>query len=287
MYDLQMAFAQSLPVMAVLLTALAVFWAVVGNKINRGARLVRLKDETVETRISPGRSSQDVIIITAGGITSAGIIFAVTGAWHFALLGLFGGTFILKWWKRKQEEDRMELLKSQFVDVLGQLESAMYGGLNPYQALEDAVPNMPRPARDVFYEVLRRTRTGDTLVQALEAIRKETGWEELKALSVGMRLYSRVGCDLGEICRHSMESHEDRESFRSIVSASIAQNIMTLKVLTVLPFFFVGLARVLAPGFARPLFHTVEGSIVFIMAAAWIILGNILTRKMIKKTLGV
>ncbi|MHB8917927.1 MAG: type II secretion system F family protein, partial [Desulfocucumaceae bacterium] len=181
---------------------------------------------------------------------------------------------------------RMELLKSQFTDVLGQLESAMYGGLNPYQALEDAVPNMPRPARDVFYEILRRTRTGDTLVQALEEVRKDTGWEELKVLSIGMSLYSRVGCDLGEICRHAMESYEDRESFRGIVSASIAQNMMTLKILTALPFLFVGYARLQAPLFIDPLFSTLWGNIVFIMATAWIIMGNIITRRMVRNTLG-
>lgn len=271
---------------AAFLMSLAVFWLLAGNKIRLQARSVRLKDEFIETRKGPGRSSQDRIIVIAGGVVLGGAALAVTGAWYFALAGLLSGTFILRWWKKKLEEDRMELLKSQFTDVLGQLESAMYGGLNPYQALEDAVPNMPRPARDVFYEVLRRTRTGDTLVQALEEIRKDTGWEELKVLSIGMSLYSRVGCDLGEICRHAMESYEDRESFRGIVSASIAQNMMTLKILTALPFFFVGYARVQAPLFIDPLFSTLWGNIVFISATAWIIMGNLITRKMVKNTLG-
>ncbi|MCL6612981.1 MAG: hypothetical protein K6T66_15730, partial [Peptococcaceae bacterium] len=103
---------------------------------------------------------------------------------------------------------------------------------------------------------------------------------------IGMSLYSRVGCDLGEICRHAMESYEDRESFRGMVSAAVAQNMMTLRVLTALPFLFVGFARVMAPGFADPLFNTVEGALVFALATAWIILGNLITRRMIKNTLG-
>lgn len=274
-----------LPAPAIVLTALAVFWAVAGSGLTAGSRMVRLRDERIETRQNPGKSSRDMLVVAAGGAGLAGLVHAVTGAWHFTLLGLLGGVFILKWWRQKQEEERMELLKTQFIDVLGQLESAMFGGLNPYQALEDALPNMPRPSRDVFYEVLRRIRTGDTLVQAVEAVRKETGWEELKSLSIGLSLYSRVGCDLGEICRHSMESYEERESFRSIVAASVAQNLMTMTVLTILPFFFIGVARVMAPEFTEPLFHTVEGSIVFAGAAVWIILGNIVTRRMIKGTL--
>jgi Flp pilus assembly protein TadB len=273
-------------ILAEFLTALAVFYALTGSRMAVRPRSVRLEDEKIETRQGSGKSSRDILITTAGGVVCGGTALAVTGAWYFAVLGMGGGIFILKWWKKRQEEERMELLKSQFVDVLGQLESAMFGGLNPYQALEDAVPDMPRPARDVFYEVLRRTRTGDTLVRALEAVRKETGWEDLKVLSVGMALYNRVGCDLGEICRHAMESYEDRESFRSTVSAAIAQNMMTLKVLTALPFVFTGFARVMAPGFADPLFRTAEGSFTFILASLWIIAGNIFTRNLVKRTLG-
>ncbi len=272
--------------LASFLAAVAVFWLLTGNGIKLRARSVRLKDEVIETRKGPGKSPRDRLIVIVGGAVIGGITLAVTGAWYFAVAGSLSGTLVLRWWKKKQEEDRMELLKSQFIDVLGQLESAMYGGLNPYQSLEDAVPDMPRPARDVFYEVLRRVRTGDTLVQALEAVRKETGWEELKVLSMGMSLYSRVGCDLAEICRHAMESYEDRESFRGIVSAAVAQNMMTLKVLTALPFVFVGLARVMAPGFTAPLFQTLEGAFIFIVATAWIMAGNVITRRMIKNTLG-
>lgn len=266
--------------------AVAVFWAATGNKLRLRARSVRLSDERFDTRKGPGKSSQDMIITLAGGVGLGGIAYAITGTWYFAVLGLGCGAFVLKWWKNKQEEDRKELLSSQFVDVLGQLESAMYGGMNPYQALEDAVPNMPRPARDVFYEVIRRTRTGDTLAQAIESVRKETGWEDLKALSIAIGLYNRVGCDLAEICRHSMEAYEDKESFRSIVSAAVSQNMMTMRVLTALPFIFIGFARVMTPGFADPLFHTLEGASIFFIATVWIIFGNILTRKIIKNSLG-
>jgi len=272
--------------LAAFIMGVAVFWGVTGNKIRLKARSVKLNDEKFDTRKGPGKSSQDRIITLAGGVGLGGIAYAITGTWYFAVLGLCCGSLVLRWWKNKQEEDRMDLLRSQFVDVLGQLESALYGGMNPYQALEDAVPNMPRPARDIFYEVIRRTRTGDTLAQAIETVRKETGWEDLKSLSIGISLYNRVGCNLGEICRHSMDSYEDKESFRGIVAAAVAQNMMTMKVLTGLPFAFVGLARIVAPGFAEPLFQTIEGAFVFFMASVWIITGNILTRRIIKNALG-
>lgn len=272
-------------ILASLLIALATFFLITGKNIKLRTRMVRLKDEEVETRNKAVKSRQDRVVTVVGGVIVAGLAYAISGVWYYGTAGLFSGVFVFNWWKRKQETERMELLRSQFIDVLGQLESAMYGGLNPYQALEDSVPNMPRPAKDVFYEILRRVRTGDTLVRAIDIVRKDVGWEDLKVLSIGISLYNRVGCDLGEICRHAMDSQEDRESFRSVVAASVAQNIMTLKVLTVLPFLFVGLARVMAPDFAHPLFYTLEGTLVFIAATLWIVMGNYYTRRMIKNTL--
>ena len=271
--------------LAAFLISVAVLWLVIGKEIKIKTRFVRYKDEVFEKQ-KQVKNTQDKIVTIVGGAVLAAIAYAITGVWYISLAGLLCGTLVLRWWKNRQEEERTELLKSQFLDVLGQLESAMYGGLNPYQALEDSIPNMPRPARDIFYEILRRVRTGDTLAKAIETVRKETGWDELKVLSIGISLYNRVGCDLGEIIRHAMENHEDKESFRAIVAASVAQNLMTLKVLTALPFLFVGLARVMAPGFADPLFNTVEGVVVFVLATVWIVAGNVFTRKMIKTALG-
>lgn len=273
-----------LVLLAPVLMGMAVFWALTGHKIRFSRiRSVRIGDERIETREKAGKSSQDKLIMIAGGVILGGVALAITGKWYFGLIGLSMGSLVLKWWKKKQEEDRMELLRTQFIDALGQLESATYGGMNPYQAMEDAIPNMPRPARDVFYEILRRTRTGDTLAQAIEAVRKDTGWEDLKSLSIAIRLYNRVGVNLAETCRHSMDAYEDKESFRSIINAAVAQNMMTLKVLTALPFLFVGATRFLAPGFADSLFNTLPGNIVFIMATAWIIYGNVVTRRIIRK----
>lgn len=271
--------------LSALMIGFAVFYAFVGNQLKFRSRSVKYKDERIENAKSK-KSTSDLIVSMAGAVICAGVALAITGTWYYSLLGLSGGYFTLKWWKAKKEAQRMELLQDQFSDVLGQFESAIYGGLNPYQAIEDAVPDMPRPSRDVFYEILRRTRAGDTLADAIENVRKETGWDDLKVLSMGMNMYSRIGCDLGVVCRHALESIEDKESSRSVISAAISQNMMTLKILTALPFVIVGAARAIAPAFSYPLFHTVEGSVVFIFSVSWIAIGNVITRKMVFNALG-
>ncbi len=98
-------------------------------------------------------------------------------------------------------------------------------------------------------------------------------------------LYNRVGCDLGTICRHALEVAEEKERARGVIAAAIAQSAMTIKVLTALPFIILGALRTMSPAFAEPLFHTMEGNIVFMFSISWVILGDIVTKRMISSVL--
>lgn len=268
------------------LIGFAILVLILGPKLLTGrTKTVRYKDEKVDNSKGNKATSSDQIVAIAGSVIGAGVAFAITGNVIFSLLGISGGYFTLKWLQKKREEDRRELLRAQYPDILSQLEAATAGSLNPYQALEDAIPNLPRPARDVFYEISRRTRTGQNLSDALDAVIKETGWTDLKVLSLGFRLNSRMGIDLSKICSHALEAYYDQESQRGQIRGTIAQNVMTLKVLSALPFFVVGMARVVSPEFAAPLFQTLEGGIFFMVCVGMIAAGNIIARNMIKRAL--
>ncbi|RKO65699.1 hypothetical protein D7024_01085 [Desulfofundulus salinus] len=254
-------------------TVLAALILVFGPNLSGRTRSVRLKEHKTG-------KIQDLPVLLAGAAGCALVAYAVTGTVYFAAAASLGGFYVSRWWRDAQEARRKELLRAQFADVLQQLASAVRGGLNPYQALEDAVPNMPRPAKDIFFEVLRRTRTGQTIVQALDSVCQETDWEDLRVLTVGLSLYSRTGSDLAAICDHALEAYYERESFRAFIDAVTADSRMTLKILSGLPFLVVGFARAVNPAFAEPLFHTLPGSAVFVVCCAMIFLGNVVVKKM-------
>lgn len=277
----------SLLTLTQLLVGLSIIILILGSKISTGRnRSVRFKDEKLEMDKGAQTPASNLLIALAGSIGGAGITYGITGSFILAILGLSGGFFAVKWLQAKRERDRLELLKSQYSDVLTQLGAATTGSLNAYQAVEDAVPNLPRPARDVFYEVLGRVRTGENMGDALEKVAADTGWTELKNLALGFRLNARMGIDLSMICSHSLEAHYEKESAQGQIKGAISQNIMTLKVLSGLPFFVVGIARAVSPEFAAPLFNTLEGMIFFVICTCMIVLGNMVAKKMIYRTLG-
>ncbi|WP_099081835.1 type II secretion system F family protein [Desulforamulus profundi] len=274
-------------ILSVLFISLAVLLLVLGSKLCL-KKEVKLNDQHIEVGDGKQRKSNTSLIALLGSVIGAALAYAITGNLFLTLLGLSGGYFALKWTKAKRERERLELLQSQYPDVLSQLETATAGSLNPHQALEDAIPNLPRPARDVFYEVLTLTRVaGYDVSEALEKVADETGWQDLRSLAMGFRLSINMGINLSTICKHLLESNYEKESYRGQIRGAISQNIMTIKVLSGLPFFVIGIARITSPEFAEPLFNTPEGVVFFLICVGMIAAGNIVAKKMIYRTMGV
>ncbi|SHF63992.1 Type II secretion system (T2SS), protein F [Desulforamulus putei DSM 12395] len=274
--------------LAVLCISLAVLLLVLGPKLSPVTKKeVRITDQHIE--VSDGKTAKNntLLIALLGSIIGAVLAYAITGNLLLTLVGLSCGYFALKWAKTKRERERLELLQSQYPDVLSQLEAATAGSLNSYQALEDAVPNLPRPARDIFYEVLTMTRiSGVNVNDALEKVADETGWHDLRSLAMGFRLSTNMGINLSTICKHLLESHYEKESYRGQIRGAISQNIMTIRVLSGLPFLVIGLARIFSPEFAEPLFNTLGGVIFFLICVGMIAAGNVVAKKMIYRTMG-
>lgn len=221
-----------------------------------------------------------------GAAACAAAAYAVTGQAHLAALATPGGAWVAKRLEARKEAARRELLRSQYAAVLESLVSGLQGGLSPYQALEDAVPSMPMPAREVFAAILARTRTGETFVQAAEEAARETGWRDLESLVVALRIYGRTGCNLAEVFRHLLETIYERENDRRYVAAVTAEPRITAAVLSFLPFFLMGVSRALAPEFSAPLFTTLAGNAVIGLCVLMVAAGNAVIRKMVKGVAG-
>lgn len=243
---------------------------------------VSLTDE-FKLKYAPEGKGKRFLYLVGGGLGCAAAAFGVTGQVHLAFFALPGGIFVARSMDKKKQKERKELLRSQYAQTLGILASALQGGLSPYQAMEDAVPSMPRPARDVFVEILRRTRTGSTFVQAVESVAKETGWSDLKSLVIALKIYSSTGYNLVEVFKHLLETVYERENDRRYTNAVTSETRMTASMLSFLPFFLMGAARVAAPQFTEPLFATLAGNAVVGLCVVMVLLGNYLVGRMVEK----
>lgn len=224
---------------------------------------------------------------TLGGVLFCFLAgYGVTGRFHLALLASLGGLYLGRTAAQQRQKVRSTMLRSQYAQVLNAISSGLQGGLSPQQAIEDAVPGMPEPARTVFAEVLHRTRLGAGIVSAIQDVSRESDWTDLASLAMALNIFERTGCNLVEVLDHLAETVYDRENDRRYVQAVTAQARVTALILSLLPFLLMGAIRVIAPDYMSPLFDTFAGNGVLVFCALMVIAGNSIINRMVAKTTG-
>jgi len=242
---------------------------------------------TEEWRLQHGESKQKRIFYLIVCCLISGFAgYAVTGTLKFALLAVPAGYFLEKMLAERSRKAKRKLLRTQYAQALNILTSAMQGGLSPYQALEDAVPSMPRPAKDVFIEILRRSRTGGRLPETVKTVSEETGWNDLNTMAIAFKLYEATGCNLVEVFKHLLESVYERESDRKYTEAVTAQIRTTATILSGLPFVIMGFTRMASPDFSHVLFDTTGGNVIVILCVVMVLIGNQIVKGMVNKLVG-
>lgn len=242
---------------------------------------------TEEWRIKHGDTKEKrIMYLTVCCLICAFAGYAITGTLKFALLATPAGYFLEKMLAERSRKARRNILRTQYAQALNVLTSAMQGGLSPYQALEDAVPSMPKPAKDVFVEILRRSRTGGRLPETVKTVAEETGWSDLNTMAIALKLYESTGCNLVEVFKHLLESIYERESDRKYTEAVTAQIRTTATVLSALPFVIMGFTRMASQDFSHILFGTPGGNIVVLLCVVMVVIGNQIVRGMVNKLVG-
>jgi Flp pilus assembly protein TadB len=252
----------------------------VGLHINRQKSGVGIHDEWIETKsaIAKTKTKRNLAI---GFITSFTLAYVLTGRLSLALLALPLGYAIANYLNNKKEERRKALLEEQYTQVLNVIIASLQGGSNPYQALEETVTTLRSPAKEVFIEILRRTRTGVTYHEAIGAAEKEVNWEDLKQLEMAFRLYDKTGSDLVKVCSYLLENAYDRRGNKKYIQAATSQITTTATVLSIIPFGLMGFMRIVAPEFAYPLFNTPGGIMVILLISGMVYAGNKIAYKMV------
>ena len=243
---------------------------------------VRFHDEWEETKVSIADTGRKKNIIL-GVIFSFGMGYLVTGRLLFAAIALVATIPIANYLGQRALNKKKALLEDQYTQVLNIIITSLQGtSSNVYKVLEETVASLKNPAREVFVEILRRSRTGTKHYEAIGAVAEETGWQDLKQLEMAFRLYDTTGSNLQQVCMHLLKNAYDRKGNKKYVEATTAQIRGTALVLSIIPFFLITFMRFVASDFIHPLFYTVPGIIVFSIIILMVYTGNRIVSKMVK-----
>jgi tight adherence protein B len=203
---------------------------------------------------------------------SVGTLFVLGFLVNYSLVFAFlaGGLGLLapRWFIAYFRQRRFNQINDQLVDALTLIGNALRSGLSLPQAMELLVKDMRPPISEEFSVVLKETKLGALLDEALGHLADRVPLADLKMVVTAIRTLRETGGNITEAFDSIAKTIAERKKVEGKIKVLTAQG-MTQGVLTcaIPPVLAVGFF-LLDPNLMAPLFTTVLGVMMLAIAAA-------------------
>ncbi len=163
---------------------------------------------------------------------------------------------------------RQGRFQRQLVDGLMVLSSSLKAGLSMLQALEVLVEEMPAPIAQEFSLVLKETKMGVSLNEALERLKRRMPSEDLMLVVTAIVVARETGGDVTAVFSKLIETIRERQKFKErIKTLTVIPRVQAI-IMAVLPIAFAFFTAQMSPGYFKPFFADQVGQMLIMGAAA-------------------
>ena len=175
------------------------------------------------------------------------------------------GYFILDiylFYKNKMYKKRIdnELLRAVIV-----MNNAFKSGKSTMQALEIASTDLPEPIRSEFYKMYQEMKYGLSIDNVFDRFSKRIELEEIKYISATLSILNKTGGNIIKVFDSIEKSLYDKRKLKEELKNLTASSNLVVKLLMVVPLFFVFIIYILNPTYFDPLFETKLGLVVLFL----------------------
>ena len=177
---------------------------------------------------------------------------------------------------------RLQAFNQQLPDVLDHLVGSLRAGYGLLQAVEWVGRQLPDPAGAEFERVVRETRLGRSLEEALDSLSRRNDSDDLAMIITAINVQHEVGGNLASILE--IAAHTIRERVRIVgeIQALTAQQRFSGYVLLVMPIALGVLLYIINPEYEKQLFAPGATLCLPIGAGIMMVLGFIIMRKIVE-----
>jgi tight adherence protein B len=225
--------------------------------------------------------SWHAVVVAFAGVFWVGSAALVRGAIG-ALLGavLFGAAVVsfLNWRKRKQAERILEQLPS----FLDHVVRAVQTGSSLPNALHSATEETPEPIRSVFARVVRQTRLGVTLEEALDQASSLYSVRELQILSLTVRVSQRYGGSVRDMLGSIVTMIRQRERARREFRAMTGETRLSAVILGALPAAIAVYVMIVNPEYLGRMTSDSAGRVALWLSGGLQVVGSLMLWRMVR-----
>ena len=233
-------------------------------------------------RLMQVRFSVAVVLaaVTAGLLMFAGVVHPLGLLLPVLALGALG-YMVPFWWFRSKVNKRKAQFEQSILGLTIGLEKGLRSGQALAQAIESLVRRMEGPMQEELTLVLRETRMGKDLVEAMERLQQRMPCEDLMLLVTAIRLTTKSGGSMADVLSRMTDMIRGRMEFQGKLQTLTAQGRFEAIAISASPFATFIVLYVLNPELMRPmLFHPV-GWTAFGVVAVLETVGFLIVRRIV------
>ena len=208
------------------------------------------------------------------------LLVLVLGSVLFAILGL-GIPLIVRSVIFRKLERRRKLFAEQLPDNLQVLASALRAGHSFVGALSVVIDDADDPSRTEFRRVVADEQLGIPLEDALRAVVKRMGNDDLEQVALVAALQRQTGGNMAEVLERVTETIRERFELRRMVQTLTAQGRMSRWIVSALPVALLIAISVINPEYMKPLFASTGGRVALMFAALMLVAGSLVIKKIV------
>jgi tight adherence protein B len=229
----------------------------------------------------PMRPGEYVLISGCAGLAVAAVLFGLTGAWLFGVLGLaagpIGGTFYV----RRRISKRRKAFEAALPDALTLIASSLSAGHTFLRAIQMMCEEAEPPMSEEFSRLVAETRLGDPLVEALARMAKRLEIRDLDWVVQAIRIQQTVGGRLADLLHTLSEFIRARDEVRRDVAVLTAEGRVSAWVLTAMAPLMLLAIQVMSPDYMAPMYKG-WGIVVLGFTGALMAMGSFIIFRMTK-----
>lgn len=193
--------------------------------------------------------------------------------------GAAGGSLAPRAYLGFRRRRRVAAFEEQFGDALEVLVGALESGSNPTAALDLVSREMAPPLATEFARVLRDMGVGLSLEEAFTGLHDRLPSDDLGMLVSALSIQFRVGGSLAGVLESLAETVRERERIRGEVRSLTAQQRLTARLLTALPWILVAFLCFANRDYMRYLLDPGLPRLLAAGAAGMVLAGGVLLRR--------
>ncbi len=220
-----------------------------------------------------------------------GIILFLTGAIVALLMShnlvisllatVFTGLLLPLFYLKRRAAKRSKQISSQLTNALEIIVRSLSAGHPVPSAVALVGREMPDPIGSEFGIVSYEISYGSSLAQAVGRLSERVGNPDIDLFAATVRLQERTGGNLAELLSVIADTVRERQKMRLKINAASSEGRASAMILTSAPFIVAIVLQVMSPDFYGDVIHERAIHIGLAGLFGWMVLGNLVMRKMI------